>query len=273
MPYDPCGMVMDLARTATIRDCKFFHDSDVTVKVKWYVAPDNAKFFPEPHKVNHLAWYTEPWKSKGVGEVYASKEVWSNGLTPPNVTGQDFFGPVEYFRHGAPFDPSIHVDRDFWGLAVACTQGVNSGVGGLAIGSDAFSSGCRCSVDASVLTARFTFVGDPCPQLDGLIVPMGVPGFSCPWNEFPFLLQMACSSVQNTGGVPWRLALYCVRNSNVPPSLFIMSADGTSMMGGAAVGIPHVFTCQPFVLGTLTLGNIGGISPCLFGHADIEVSQ
>lgn len=115
-------MVMDIARTATIRECQFFTDPTApAVKIKWYRAAPDAKWFPVAHKWGHLAWYTHPWTATGVGEIYGTPEKWSNGFTPPTSTGQGFFGPVEFFKDGCPYDPTLNVMRDTWGLAVACT--------------------------------------------------------------------------------------------------------------------------------------------------------
>lgn len=265
---------MDIARTASDCVSKLFRDSDQVNTVHWYRAPVGAKFFPHAHKVNHLSWYTEPWKANGVGEVYGGESTYNNGFTPPNVTGQDFYGPLEYFQRGAPFDPTHHTARDFWGLAIACTHGINSGVGGEAFGEEAVVSGCRCVLQAGVLFARFTFVTfPPCPQLDGLLVPMLVPGFVTSYSPGPAWRQMACSGIQNTGGVPWRLALYCLVNSNASPGMFLVTADGSAFIAATGPNIPHTYTCSPFQMLSWNFSALHSVSPCLFGHCDIDVTQ
>lgn len=123
MPIDPCGMVMDVVRTAYERDCKFFRANDTVIPVRWYRAPETAKFFPVAHKINSLAWYSSPWDAEGVGEVYAAISKWKSGFTPPTALGQDFCGPLEYFRQGCEFNPFNDTPRDQWGVAIECGAG------------------------------------------------------------------------------------------------------------------------------------------------------
>lgn len=120
MPIDPCGMVMDIGRTAYQRDSTFFTDDGRAIPIKWYRAPDTAAFFPFAHKWGSLYWYSFPWTATGVGENYGSAVTYSNGFTPPTALGTGFFGPAEYFRDGCKFDSTVDVPRDTWGLAKAC---------------------------------------------------------------------------------------------------------------------------------------------------------
>jgi len=113
---------MDVARTATDRDCTFFNDDPRVGRIHWYRAPDDAKFFPTYHKWGHLCWYSYPWESSGVGEVYGTREQWNPGFTPPTVAGQHFCGPLEAFQEGCTFDPDVNVERDTWGVAKACAD-------------------------------------------------------------------------------------------------------------------------------------------------------
>lgn len=113
---------MDLVRTCYDRPCAFFTDSGQLVNVHWYRAPDGAKVFPVAHKINSLYWYSFPWLAEGVGEDRSGQATYNNGFTPPTAEGQNFYGPLEYFRNGAPFDGSVNVPRDTWGLAIACTS-------------------------------------------------------------------------------------------------------------------------------------------------------
>jgi hypothetical protein len=113
-------MVMDICRTCTDRDCSFFKDDPTVATIHWYRAPSGAKVFPVAHKINHLNWYSQPWFAGGVGENYGTPEKWNNGFTPPTSTGQNYFGPIEYFQNGAPFDSSVTIPRDTWGLAIGC---------------------------------------------------------------------------------------------------------------------------------------------------------
>jgi hypothetical protein len=111
---------MDIARTSTDRDCSFFRDNPTSATIHWYRAAPDALVFPGVHKINHLAWYSFPWQATGVGENYGTPEVWNNGFTPPTASGQHYYGPLEYFQDGAPFDSSVNIPRDTWGLAIAC---------------------------------------------------------------------------------------------------------------------------------------------------------
>lgn len=120
MPIDPCGMIMDFARSSTKHDAIIFRDDSRPITIRWYNAPPGAKVFPTRHKWGHLSWYTSPWEATGVGEVYDSPDRWSNGFTPPTATGQSYFGALADFQEGPLFDGSVNVPRDDWGLAIAC---------------------------------------------------------------------------------------------------------------------------------------------------------
>jgi len=111
---------MDVIRTASIRDCQFFRDSDITTPIKWYRAPAGALTFPATHRFGHLSWYSEPWKATGVGEVYASADRYFKGDTPAGVKGQTYFGLLSDFQQGATYDSSLDVPRTDFGLALAC---------------------------------------------------------------------------------------------------------------------------------------------------------
>lgn len=113
-------MVCDLIRTCYSRPCKFFNNSDVEIPIRWYRAPAGAKVFPGPQKFNSLHWYAFPWHAEGTGEVYGGSVTYDNGSTPAGVTGQGFFGPAEYFRNGAPFNPGNVTPRLPSGPAVEC---------------------------------------------------------------------------------------------------------------------------------------------------------
>lgn len=140
MPFDPCGMVMDVARVATLRDCRFFRDDSTVAKIKWYRAPEGALCFPTHHKFSKLNWYTAPWDASGVGEVFGAPETYFSGATPPGVNGQNFFGALEDFQRGATFNPDVDVARTGFGVAVACP-----GCAGNAIAME--SGGCAFVLD------------------------------------------------------------------------------------------------------------------------------
>ena len=111
---------MDVARSCSKRDARFFFDDGRSITLRWYRAPSNAKTFPTQHKWGHLTWYTSPWMATGVGEVYDSPDRYFHGFTPPTACGDAFFGNLSDFQNGASFDPATNVNRDVWGIPVAC---------------------------------------------------------------------------------------------------------------------------------------------------------
>lgn len=115
-------MVMDVLRTSYKKSANYFLDSNIDATIVWYKAPLGAKIFPGPHKWGSLFWYKFPWEASGVGENYDSGYTYSKGATPPTAFGRHYFGPLEYFREGCPYDPTNVTVRDAYGLAVACAQ-------------------------------------------------------------------------------------------------------------------------------------------------------
>jgi len=113
---------MDIGRFAYDTKVLFFRDSSVETTMHWYRAADDAKYFPQPHKWGSLLWYSRPWEATGVGEIYGEPRKFNNGFTPPTSRGQDYFGPLEFFQDGCPFDSGVNVPRDNWGLAKSCTD-------------------------------------------------------------------------------------------------------------------------------------------------------
>jgi len=114
---------MDISRFATRHDAIFFRDSNIVIPIKWYRAPEGAKFFPVPHKWGHLSWYSRPWEATGVGEIYGAADRWFNGATPPGVTGEHFHGTLEDYENGCKFDPDHLTPRTPFGLPTECTGG------------------------------------------------------------------------------------------------------------------------------------------------------
>lgn len=114
---------MDLARAGAKRDAQFFTDaSQQNVTIRWYQCPPNAKVFPTQHKWGKLDWYTQPWAADGVGEVYDAKQSYSPRETPEGVTGQSYFGPLEYFQNGVTYDPEVNTPRRDDGIAEGCVD-------------------------------------------------------------------------------------------------------------------------------------------------------
>lgn len=116
---------MDVGRFAYVRECKFFRDDPRTVRIRWYRALPDAKFFPGVHRFSQLSWYSRPWEATGAGETDDPPLKWSNGFTPPSATGRIPFGSLEEFRDGCKFDALNVTARDVWGIAIACGNQVS----------------------------------------------------------------------------------------------------------------------------------------------------
>lgn len=120
MPYNPCGMIMDVVRTCYARPTRFFRDNDLAIPILWYRAKPDAKFFPVPHRVNSLFWYRAPWEAEGVGEIFNTPHAYSKGFCPPTASGQHWFGALQDHIEGAKYDSSVNVELDIWGIPKGC---------------------------------------------------------------------------------------------------------------------------------------------------------
>lgn len=119
--FDPCGMVVSTLKFCYKTKIRLFADSDETVEVEYFFAPEGAKPLPFPHVFAPLRWEPDPWESVGLGEVYGEPNVFVPGKAPPCLTGQDWFGDQDKFLNGTTFDedkePTI---RDHFGRVPDC---------------------------------------------------------------------------------------------------------------------------------------------------------
>lgn len=98
---------MDDIRSCYRTKIRPFKDSDIEVTIRWYFADPDAKRFPGWHLFSSLNWEGEQLPGAtpvNPGEVPGAARPWCDGSKPFPIgfDGQDFCGPIEYFREGQP---------------------------------------------------------------------------------------------------------------------------------------------------------------------------
>ena len=128
---------MDIFRAAYSTDCVFNRDSDLTAKIVWYEANEDAKPLPFFSAVCNLDWEIDPWQQQHVGEVYGAERKYSPGKRKPGTGLGGYCGDPLDFEEGGHEDDSLPpVIYGSNGLP-ACCGPVVSGRGGVGFGGRA----------------------------------------------------------------------------------------------------------------------------------------
>jgi hypothetical protein len=106
MPFHPCGYVCEMLRAGYTTEIRPFRDSDVTVKIKWFRANVGAPTLPFASSIVSLNWNPFPETKTGPGEVYNVPRPFYHGRPVEGIPAGHVCGPPDWFRRGAPFDPS-----------------------------------------------------------------------------------------------------------------------------------------------------------------------
>lgn len=100
---DPCGMVMDVLRSAHKVSATVSADGLTKTKIRWYKAKPGAKAFPGFHSFGSAVWEPHPdeWtQGPGVESFpleWAPKDI-------PAPPGREFHGRQEWYERGIPRD-------------------------------------------------------------------------------------------------------------------------------------------------------------------------
>lgn len=108
MPFDPCGMIMDMLRAGYKTKVKPFFDSPTLVDIIWFFAAPGAKVFPGHHNFSSLLW-EDPRIEGTIGERKKGFPFY-NGKAPFPIgfEGVKFCGTKEMFVNGASIlDPPL----------------------------------------------------------------------------------------------------------------------------------------------------------------------
>lgn len=111
---------MDLLRSCYTAPMKFFTDSDVTVNVRWFWCPDDARPFPSHHRFGSANWDSDrlgrepPGEVTGVPHPYdkgKNSGVWWGPFLAFASDGKHFCGPLSGFTDGTPY-PGVPLGTD-----------------------------------------------------------------------------------------------------------------------------------------------------------------
>jgi hypothetical protein len=118
---DPCGYVMDLARSCYKRDMVFFDGPGGTVPVQWYFVPDNTPALPGGfHYYGSGIWDSQGPTMIGLGDNVQATMTYTKGAIPgtPNTSGGPC-GPISSFQNGVPVGtPGLALNGN--GLPICC---------------------------------------------------------------------------------------------------------------------------------------------------------
>lgn len=94
---------MDFMRGCYFSKMRLFKDSDRLDEVRWYFAPQGAKYFPYYHNFASRIWQNQhDYPNPPVGEQVPPQRVYSKGANIGRTLGQCFIGDASWFLTGAP---------------------------------------------------------------------------------------------------------------------------------------------------------------------------
>jgi hypothetical protein len=110
---------MDLIRSCYTTFMRFFSDSDLAIKVRWFFCDNDAETFPGHHRFGSGNWASDKWPWPGAGEVPDAPRVWDSGAIIPGYLGEKFCGPLSGYRDGVPF-PGVPLNGIATGECQCC---------------------------------------------------------------------------------------------------------------------------------------------------------
>ncbi len=104
MPFDPCGMWVDLLRSCYRTTIRPFFDSEIEVPIIWFFAEPGAKYLGFWNRFSSLNWEPDHTEvNPGVGEQNPRPRPYRKGSLPFPIgfEGLRFCGTQKMFEEGA----------------------------------------------------------------------------------------------------------------------------------------------------------------------------
>lgn len=96
-----------MLRKGYVTPCRFFHDSDIEIPIRWYRCLPGAPVLGTESAISPLGWRKFPWTHTGVGEVFGAEWKYRAGIPIPAATGNHVCGTDGDFNNGAHYDPTL----------------------------------------------------------------------------------------------------------------------------------------------------------------------
>lgn len=112
---------MDVGRTCGFAMIRFWRNSPLAVRVRWYRAPPGAKVFPGRHMFGLGYWDMDRLEWPGLGQIEPPALKYDTGWTPPTAHGLHVCGRPQDYLDGLDITaagPPVRYDR--WGIPTCC---------------------------------------------------------------------------------------------------------------------------------------------------------
>jgi len=223
---------VDFGRRPYTTTARFFRNSPVEVKVKWYPADLTKGPLPFPSRISSHDWATEPHRTEGVGEVWNTDRDFNHAKNLGPIPGPHVCGTEDEFRNGEVFDPARPtMEYHASGIPKCCDDGRREGGGKVAPGgnqytvrSDPYSSSGKVALLGRTHTVR----SDPHTSSGGLFVV--------------YVLHIVTSDPFHSSGGP--KVIGATSGSGEPPYV----SSGGPKVKGLALHIPRapIVECETF---------------------------
>jgi hypothetical protein len=159
---------MDLLRACYTTEMQFDNAGQIKKRVRWFFAAPGAKIFPVPSLFCSSNYSLDRELPIGPGEVWSSTRPFSNGATPPGLTGQgSYCGPLDWFVNGTPSDAApLNLVN---GVPRCCVTGAQTGSIGIKVGLSQ-ANVCGGAIDWQTAIAGIDFAGFY-PPVRGFVTP------------------------------------------------------------------------------------------------------
>lgn len=164
MPFNFCGMGIDLLRSCYSTKMQVFDPPGEEIDVQWWFCDDKAKLFPDYTRFASGNWASDRHGWTGTGEVEGAPREWADGEPPsPNpITNVGGFSPFGFVAtdNSVTMPVSIQIPGDCT-ILVICYAFLVGGVDGVTAVSDDVGHlftrdfSAKSSVDSHVSIAVF----------------------------------------------------------------------------------------------------------------------
>lgn len=107
MRYNPCGRIVDMGRSPYECDCRFFRDSGVVDKVRWYEVQPDAPVLDRVSIIYRREWDNDQFREVPVGELPDQRKPFLAGAVPRGLPGAHVCGTDQDFEEGGSYEPLV----------------------------------------------------------------------------------------------------------------------------------------------------------------------